>query len=262
MYIDDAKKYGLAIIKDNPTDDNIKNFIPALLNEKFTLCKYYEDDEDFNPNIVDILLHIDHELDTLCDIQEKQRKNILNKKDPNAGIRLPAEYRYSPKTIKIIEKAIEDLSNIRQTVVEQDFTYYIFNSVPFRDEIKYTCEPISLGSIEGVETSFDRKNLHWTCEPTLIPVLIFGHQVFTGDGKFLTETSLLRDYRYTDRFWALSKESVDLICNQSYFKWNICKNCMNVFLLKESEIEWYKTKNLSVPKTCYKCRREKRKKYE
>ena len=55
----------LKVLTDCPTAEDIAYFQPALNRERIVISKYYDDGEERNPDIPDVLDSIDDELDGL-----------------------------------------------------------------------------------------------------------------------------------------------------------------------------------------------------
>lgn len=103
-----------------------------------------------------------------------------------------------------------------------------------------------------------------------------GYKVYYNGSKFTTKDELYEIEPDTDmvRYVGDYEFAIKLAdkLNSKHKSWNeledrydyvvkICKDCSKPFMIRKSEIDWFKRKNAHFPVRCLKCRKHKKRKH-
>ena len=254
----------LKVLTDCPTAEDIAYFQPALNRERIVISKYYDDGEERNPDIPDVLDSIDDELDGL----ERQLDRFVEA--AYAGISSqfsrPSRYfrgeRYTPKQIKDKIGALEEM---REAILkDEDHVYYKLDNLSghFRHSGKPSFAAVQICELSLYRPKFNMESLRWDAEPTTLRCLAFDNSLYIVLHDSVTFLSNVVNagmgIETTEKYYSLDKDYIIDKLNPEGDIVKLCRKCGRPFRLTKSHVEWYRNRNFSLPNYCYNCRKERR----
>lgn len=243
------------------TVDNLKSYYRSRFKmENACLYRYHNQDELGKDNYPDILDVIDDRIDE-CEVQiDRYKNNAINL------VRSKSSYLYSATNeINACKKHIEEWTEIRKKIEEDDAEFYVFDStvrVPFDAQIVRIVKITDMPAYKFVKTEnsgqFVLSDEHYD-----------GIRVSSVVGDLVKKDYLYTDY-YTDNPSGCLMTSVDLKCIKESYRYTEnavqdymdmsdigfikCKNCGTIFGIDVPERRWYLNHGFSLPKICPDCR--------
>lgn len=253
----------LNVLTDCPTAEDIAYFQSTLSRERIAIYKYYNDGEERNPDIPDVLDTIDDEIDRL----ESHLAKIADAayRGDISRLNRPSRY-YDEATPKQLKAKIEALEAMREEILkDEEHVYYKLSNLHgyFRHSEKLSFAPAQICELSLYKPKFNMQTLKWDAEPTTLKCLTFDNSLYVVLHDCVTFLSNVINagmgVEVTEKYYSLDKDYIIERLNPEGDVVKLCKKCGRPFRLTKSHVDWYWNKNFSLPNYCCDCRKERRK---